>query len=228
MFKFQILTCLSAPCSNWCVRPQPCKPVVKHCVDALFHSFFAWKDCTYTDSAGRAVPAPNANRQDPAAPLQSRYGPNMHADLVPPGVTLSTYPPQQGGPVRSDLYTRPALSYGPGNVHELAGQTSPAVDLPPRKRAREERDINEQYDLYSNVSVHPSGLSANDTSGTTSSNTENSYSRSTNISVGPDGIDRNMIRELVNRKSTIILVHPFFPPPFAYCKDCVGNRSRSM
>ena len=92
-------------------------------------------------------------------------------------------------------------------MHELAGQTSPAVDLPPRKRAREERDINEHYDLYSNVSVHPSGLSTNDTSGTASSKSENIYLRSTNLSVGPDGIDRNMIRELVNRKSTITGFH---------------------
>lgn len=180
------------------------------------YSYFAWKECTYTDSAGRSVPAPNANRQEGSA-THNRYGANTHSDLGSPDATLAYA--SQRGPVLSNSYVHSNVPYGPGGFQPPFGSTSgtavtsPITGQPTRKRLRDERDMNQYYDQHYNSSAQPSGLPMNDSGpSTTGPSMENSYLRSTNTTVAPDayhGIDRSMIRELVNRKHM-----PHFSLPF--------------
>lgn len=180
--------------------------------EICLYSYFAWKECTYTDSAGRSVPAPNANRQEDAA-AHNRYGANTQSDLGPPDATLAYA--SQRGPVVSNSYVHPNVPYGPGGIHPPYGSTSgttvtsPIAGQPTRKRLREERDMNQHYASHYNSSIQPSGLPMNDSGqSATSPSMENSYLRSTNTTVAPDayhGIDRSMIRELVNRKHRSLL-----------------------
>jgi hypothetical protein len=104
------LIVLQAPCSNWYVayifKIKLC-PLdhISSLTDCTHDSYFAAKDCTYTDSSGRPVPAPLASKTDKpvrAGPSQTRRRSQKDSYLQPP-VSASTNSPlsPRGEPLAS-------------------------------------------------------------------------------------------------------------------------------
>ena len=110
----------------------------------ILPSFFASKDCTYTDSSGRPVPAPKGYD-----PLHNRFRDDIR-DVGQPQETVATHGPPQA-----------QMSY------TLALSSSNAVTLPPtsRKRRRSGSDLGTPLgsgsQWTSDALMRPAGLEAN-------------------------------------------------------------------
>lgn len=89
-------------------------------------SYFAAKDCTYTDSSGRPVPAPLASKTDKpsrAPPSQSRRRPQKDSySGSPASASTSTLPPTRGEPL-------PSLQDHPSDARDDYADSSKRVRL---------------------------------------------------------------------------------------------------
>ena len=66
-----------APCSNWYVSSTSCRMFYSH-----HHSYYASKTCTYTDAAGRPVPAPRSLHSDRAVNATGATVPDVPNSLT--------------------------------------------------------------------------------------------------------------------------------------------------
>ena len=104
-------------------------------------SYFAAKECTYTDSSGRPVPAPLASKTDKplrAGPSQTRRRSQKDSYLHPP-VSVSTKgpPSPRGEPLTSfqtpsDTRDEYAESSKRPRVGSISSESHASVPLPPR------------------------------------------------------------------------------------------------
>ena len=94
---------------------------------AVSVSYFAAKDCTYTDSSGRPVPAPLASKTDKptrAPPNQSRRRPQKDSySGSPASASSSTLPPSRGEPLTS------LQDHHPSGAHDDYADSSKRIRL---------------------------------------------------------------------------------------------------
>lgn len=94
---------------------------------AVSASYFAAKDCTYTDSSGRPVPAPLASKTDKptrAPPSQSRRRPQKDSySGSPASASSSTLPPSRGEPLMS------LQDHHPSGAHDDYADSSKRIRL---------------------------------------------------------------------------------------------------
>ena len=94
---------------------------------AVSASYFAAKDCTYTDSSGRPVPAPLASKTDKptrAPPSQSRRRPQKDSySGSPASASSSTLPPSRGEPLTS------LQDHHPSGAHDDYADSSKRIRL---------------------------------------------------------------------------------------------------
>lgn len=187
-------------------------------------SYFAVKECTYTDSAGRPVPAPNASRPDAIIQQQINNSGNIQPGAYD-GFTSytsqlnSSAPDGYHAPIRVDQLAGISSSDPSGSFLSItplsASSTSQyytdgylqARELyeieqtpreTPRKRSRNEHDLQERHTTM-DLGIQSSSIITS----SSGQDFQQSVSRSTHNTNSLDfflGYDKNTIHELVNRE----------------------------
>ena len=188
-------------------------------VDENSLSYFASKVCTYTDSAGKPVPAPNEKREDTAgvqassssgisASTQESTSTPLSRSMGTPSVPRDFSFQHRRDPSAAQFASQGTQGHGfpfiseESNTHHQSFRDPPSVleQSPPGKRSRMEDIVHSSQGspLPAHVSGDPFTLP------------EFGVYRRASISTDSPRLAPQVIRELVNRESLYHIDH--FPP----------------